>query len=714
MTTIYRREPTGKSHLNLAKLKGIISDFPGIVKVWYSLFLVSSLSLFLELAVIRWISGEVRLFSYFKNLPLLAAFLGLSVGFFMVRKSQNYLNTFAPLFGIFVILVVGFNIGTAQKPIIYPGVEDIHFWGTGDIAYWLSLVLFLGIVIIFFMFILLLFIPLGQAIGKEMAVHHPIPAYIVNLLASLFGIWMFSFLSYLQTPPLIWIGLAVIGFSFYLSSKKLLTVHALLIFIIIGIILAFSGNKTIWSPYNRLNLSEVFFVRKGDGQEILYGYNLDVQQTFYQYAFNLSDDFVEQADIDGFTDIAAQYNLPYTLLAPGSKVLIVGAGMGNDVAAAIRGEIAHVDAVEIDPAIAKLGRQYHPEKPYDDPRVDLIVDDARSYFNNNQEKYDAIIFGLLDSHTLLSSMSSVRLDSFVYTIESFKQVQKHLENGGIAVLTFQADNNWMEERLGRMLGEVFGYDKIYISGNKAWGTTFVASSLPTQQLSEANLYSWIPDPSQNKLPLTTDDWPYLYMRDRKIPAGYLQALALICIVCFVLMKRTFPDALQPNWHFFLLGAAFLLVEFKTITELALLFGTTWFVNSLAITGVLVMSLVANIFVLLWKRKVNIRHVYSLLFISLFVTFIFPLQTLASLSPITRAVVGTTLLSLPLLFSGLIFAISLKKAGETTRPFASNFSGSVVGGMLEYSSLIWGIKSLYILGFFLYLGSMFSHCIGREK
>jgi hypothetical protein len=41
-----------------------------------------------------------------------------------------------------------------------------------------------------------------------------------------------------------------------------------------------------------------------------------------------------------------------------------------------------VDAVEIDPAIMALGRANHPEHPYDDARVNVINDDARTFFRN--------------------------------------------------------------------------------------------------------------------------------------------------------------------------------------------------------------------------------------------------------------------------------------------------------------------------------------------
>jgi SAM-dependent methyltransferase len=297
---------------------------------------------------------------------------------------------------------------------------------------------------------------------------------------------------------------------------------------------------------------------------------------FYQRAIDLSPRFLTElnGDIPEMDDVAFSYNLPYRLRPAGSQVLIVGAGMGNDAAAALRNGAGHVDAVEIDPAILAEGHKLHPERPYDDPRVAAIVDDARSFFKKSGGRYDVISFGLLDSHTLLSGLSSVRLDSFVYTLESFQQVREHLNKDGVAVVTFAANVPWIEQRLGRMMTQAFGADRVYARSG-AVGVTFVAGILAPDQVAQARLTHWQPDPAADDVPLTTDDWPYLYLRARQVPAAYWQALLLIGLVCLVLIVRSFPEAMRPNWHFWLLGAAFLLVEFKSTTEFALLFGTTW-------------------------------------------------------------------------------------------------------------------------------------------
>lgn len=681
---------------------------------WFPLFLISGLSLFLELAVIRWLAGEVRLFSYFKNLPLLAAFLGLAIGFTQVGKDRDHGPTFAPLLTLFILLVLILGRMVSPSLLAYPSGGDEFVWSTAPALYWMALIVFLGMILIFFVLIVLMFIPLGQATGEEMEKFAPIPAYMVNILASLIGVWAFSLVSYFQTPPVVWFGIGIIGVAGYFYAQERLTRRSLALFAGAIVAIGLFGSRAVWSPYHRLELTDVYLEVPDGAEEIQAGYNLSVQQVFYQLAIDLSDQFVaEHRDtFPGLQEMAHSYDLAYTLVPEGSSVLIVGAGMGNDIAAALRNDMGNIDAVEIDPTIQSLGVRLHPERPYTDPRVHRMVDDARSFFNNNRKQYDVVAFGLLDSHTLLSSMSSVRLDSFVYTLESFQQVRNHLKDDGLVVLTFATSAPWIEERLGRMLGEVFGEDQVLVRYSEI-GTSFVAGRELTAPMSQAGLSRWQADVSAAGVPLATDDWPYLYLRTRSIPAAYWQSLLLVSLAGLILIRRSFPEALKPDWHFWLLGAAFLLIEFKSITELALLFGTTWLVNALAISGVLVMILLANLFVLR-RPKVNLRIAYALLFLSLAVLFLLPLEALSGLPMLWRGILSTTLLSLPLFFAGIIFAESLRRTGETARPLASNLSGTMAGGLLEYGSLIFGIKSLYLVAGILYFGSLLALRIRAGK
>jgi spermidine synthase len=80
------------------------------------------------------------------------------------------------------------------------------------------------------------------------------------------------------------------------------------------------------------------------------------------------------------------YHVPYrTLTKAPRRVLVLGAGTGNDVAVALDEGAEQIDAVEIDPVILQLGRKFHPDHPYDSSKVRIFNTDARSYLNHTTE-----------------------------------------------------------------------------------------------------------------------------------------------------------------------------------------------------------------------------------------------------------------------------------------------------------------------------------------
>ena len=149
-------------------------------------------------------------------------------------------------------------------------------------------------------------------------------------------------------------------------------------------------------------------------------------------------------------DIAGTiYEMPYQRLAtPPKDVLIVGAGNGNDVAAALAAGAEHVDAVEIDPrAAGPRRRRITPTHPYDDPRVTRITNDGRAYLQQTDKKYDLIIFALPDSLTLVSGQSAVRLESFLFTKEAMEAARDHLNpDGAFSMYNFYREP-WLLDRL---------------------------------------------------------------------------------------------------------------------------------------------------------------------------------------------------------------------------------------------------------------------------
>src|SRR5581483_7794248 len=168
----------------------------------------------------------------------------------------------------------------------------------------------------------------------------------------------------------------------------------------------------------------------------------------------------------------AYYNLPYRLQTQPGDVLVVGAGSGNDVAAALRHGARSVTAVEIDPAVLYLGRRIHPERPYQDPRTHAVLNDARSFLRQTDHRFDTIVYGLLDSHTNLGAMTNVRLDSFVYTVEAFKEALGRLNPDGLLVVSYLVMDQSQADKLLRMLSEVYpdAKPRLFASGK---GYTYV-------------------------------------------------------------------------------------------------------------------------------------------------------------------------------------------------------------------------------------------------
>src|SRR5205085_4199495 len=79
-----------------------------------------------------------------------------------------------------------------------------------------------------------------------------------------------------------------------------------------------------------------------------------------------------------------------------------------------------------------------------------------------------------------------------------------------------------------------------------------------------------------------------------------------------------------SWQMFFLGAGFMLIETKAVVHLALLFGSTWMVNSVVFFAVLVMILAANLFVLR-KKPQRLGWAYLGLLTTLVINSLVPLD-----------------------------------------------------------------------------------------
>jgi hypothetical protein len=174
----------------------------------------------------------------------------------------------------------------------------------------------------------------------------------------------------------------------------------------------------------------------------------------------------------------------------------------------------------------------------------------------------------------------------------------------------------------------------------------------------------------------------------------------IAVISLLLARRTLADFRQWSAFYFLMGAAFFLLETRSITEMALLFGSTWMVNAAVIAAILVMILLAN--VLVERAKIeNPLPFYILLGLSLLFNYLVPSSAFLGWDTALRVPLAALAQALPLFFAGVIFAAAFRRAKSIETALGSNMVGAVLGGLFEYASLALGIRVLILIAFGFY-------------
>lgn len=653
------------------------------------IFLLSFAMLFFELLCIRWIPSYVRYLSYFNNFIVLASFLGIGLGMLAARRKRFWFPPF-PLLVLGLVIVIAlnrFDLHVSSTDVLYYGASEVQSAQAEN---------FVVLPIVFGM-VTLCFIPLARSFGKLFMEVKPLTAYTFDIIGSLIGIACFSAIAYLSLPPVIWF--AILALSILLLSGRQ-TVLAAGTVLLVSIVVAWQMQLgAYWSPYYKILLHPA----TPSGCSADCGYIVDVNnagghQSMIPWQYKESF-----------------YRRVYELF-PGKSfhhALILGAGSGSDTSTALAYGVQSITAVEIDPTIQQLGTQYNPDHPYSNPRVKLVINDGRSFLQNTTEHYDLIIFALPDSLTLTSSNTNLRLESFLLTEESIQAARARLTNNGVLVMYNYYREQWLVNKLVDMAGHAFDNQEPFVSTYGGLGRAAVImvgprlATLPTgmfgpyHERAQAAGDTTLGVIGEGYYPLTNstpavDDWPFLYLRDRGFPLLYIEGLGMVALFALVGTLTLAPRKIlrRFNWHMFFLGAAFMLLEVKSLTTFALLFGSTWFVNSLVFFAILSSVLLA----VLVNRRLNITRItpfYLLLFGLLVVNLVLPPETLLLNNLIARYLFASVLAFAPVFLANIIFANSFRDSGAADVAFASNLLGIMVGGALEYFSLVVGYRLLLV-------------------
>ena len=676
---------------------------------FWDLFAASFGALFFELLLVRWLPTEIYYLGYYKNCILFATFLGYGIGCATHYRFDRLLPYFALSLPV-LVLVVG---------LVEDSIRILPF-RTGEFL-WLQSkpagvdVPMLPFLLVTYVVAALLMIPLGHLVGRHLGRFPPIPAYSINIGASLLGVGCFLLLGRLELGPSVWFGILFLPVLFFAREhRRGLPVTVAAFAAVVALLLYADSPSDYWSPYYKINLWE-------EAHPVINARLLSTNNNGHQTLYDLSPERLARRGQGGkflwlpVEDHLYEYESAYSLIEPRS-VLIVGGGTGNEAAAALRRGVERIHVVEIDPVIIELGRRYHPERPYDSPKVTVINDDARHHMATTAERYDLIIFGFLDSTSHLSSFSHIRLDNYVYTVESFQRARSLLNPDGLLQVTYFAHARFVRTRIFAMLEEVFeesplvftlkqlpgsiwayrAYDTIFFTGPAVRDLRRVEIA-GLQQIS-------IPTPDEEFL-LATDDWPFLNVPTRSVGSDYVIGLAAmvgisaLLIYAFVWRGKVWSAGAVPGL-FFLQGAGFMLLETNTITQMALLLGSTWLVTSLAIALVLLAALVANVVVHRYASP-GVEAILGFIVAGLLLNYFVDLKGYFGLP--FAVPLAAVQVYLPILGSSLLFARLFQSSERSNVDFGTNILGALFGGILEYSSLVIGIRSIYLLALVIFLG-----------
>lgn len=673
------------------------------------LFAVSLLLLFSEVMFIRWLGVELPIMRVFPALTLTTIFIGTSAGLSTYTKPLPQ----TPVLGFAILSILIFLIAATYLPLNELTLSDSKMIPVS--------LLVLGLIVVN---LTMTFLSLGRSMGTEFDKLPALKAYAVNLAGSLTGVVFFAVISWLGLPPAAW--LAICGaLTFFLTGKKYVAIISV---VLVAAAAFINPPGTVWSAYGKMRTVPSQLVVKGEPNDG--SYRLLLNGDFFHGGTNIQP-------VSSLKEISEKYRqssqwgrayrfwleIPFFVATKFDKILVLGAGSGNDVVCALQHGAKHVDAVERDAHIAKRGKELHPNKPYDDPRVQVHVADARTFLRYSKDKYDLIQFAYLDPGVTLKLSSFLRSDNFVYTEESIKSALDRLSDNGIVSLSFATDGDSpVTRRLYKNIIDAYGKPPLALVQDYTGSCFFLfgpglkENALPTEIYELGGLRSWPGQGEYTDTKTATDDWPFLYLE-----FNYGSAFLYFCVITAaavlplaVLAKEGLSG--KPKFSevgpMFLLGLAFMLIETKSITQLSLLYGATWIVSSVVIFVILLLACISNFVVDRLKLK-DLRPGYIGLIATLVLDYFWRVPEHSDLQPMVLAALSATVACLPVFFGGFIFSILLSRSSNPVMSLSANVIGVAFGGLLEHICMATGIRSMSILALAIYLSSALP-LIGAKK
>ena len=645
--------------------------------------LPGALNVFLVLAVYRWHASTFPLLGFFASFSVVSAMVGLAVGYGAGKRRAIRI----PYIFLLLVLQLGFfallqAVGW-QSEIKNP-VAEINIPGlaaTSGASAWTGVTAFIAIV---FILNVLLFRPLGQASAAFMSRLSPTRAYRAHLAGALAGWTLFALLGYFWTPPEAWFLVAFLGLVWLCGSSDTVfpaVAGAALVFSLFCRLDNGRTHGTVYSAYQKIEIQPSL---TADATEIV------SSASVHERLIDLSREQSQRSPSAQLTSLGV--DLPFQLALNPEKVLLVGGGLGNEVAAALRRGATNVDVVDRDPVYAWLGENFHPEKPYAKSQVAFHAQDARTLLRDSDRTFDLILYSAPSRNT--TNTWSALAPSFSLTEEAFREAKQKLRPKGMVALSFPALSPAAGSELFATLQAAFERAPLVLQSGYQGGWLFLAGEgadlVAAGSNPPPNLASRFAGPATP----ATDDWPFFASFPlRAYPASLLILWGALLILSTGMMRFYLPTERRAGMGlsmgmFFFLGVAAAYGCLWSIAEAGWWMGSTWTVLFGWMGVAAVLSWAAAWAVEYW-RGLPVAGALGLLFLALVAGWQF--QSLRETTQIPW-VLGVCAAFAPLALGGVVLPSLLRDHTAIGSALAWCLLGVCVGGGLEHMTWWLGLQS----------------------
>jgi hypothetical protein len=564
------------------------------------LVLASFLAQLLALLIINLVASEIRLLGFLQNYLYACAFFGLAIGCLKYSRGCRKLGDGDWLIW-FTALVSGLALCHLSKTALVGFADDgsSFFLFAGKAASSLTNELFtIAAVLLSFLLPVKCLESVGASIAAESDKSGKLSPLLIFSGAALawLGWCAAQFVTSNSAAIFIVIIIASIALLGLRLSSLLLAGFALVCVLGLGFCMVKQAPGVPLVDAGKCQSFSTPFCQvetipySVNGKE--YGFSINLNGNFLQPAVDVSTPFGELGRQYGssLSSLSDYYSVPYKACAKPARVLILGAGAGNDAAFALLNGAKDIYAVEPSSWLLSLGGR-HPQKPYSSLQVHKCPVDEREFFRTSNEEFDLIIYGALEAQTAFSPFGALRSDNYELTAESMHEAISHLHKGGCLVISFDDVRRWYGLRLAHNLVFAGGRVDAYIKTPYRSYLIFTPSGGEnlSDRLKEGMPADYVHDPAEithemDDVCATTDEWPFAFTMAPSLPRPYLVCLILLIFVA-IGMVHSLPEDNRAKEEgqacgkpgragvaMFCLATAFMLSSDRSLSTLALTAG----------------------------------------------------------------------------------------------------------------------------------------------